>query len=189
MATAHNVYVPEGAFGVLDAGEIPVQTADWSNALAVPMSQGALIVTGIHTGAIRVTAIALTGPPDASEDAPWEEIVEVSVRVPTGLLRVESLEHGPVAGLAPLSPAGPGWYRLRVHARGRNVLPDKVSAEPVEDYLLMTWQAPQSDADVTRSSDRIDHALAHAPDMPKPQQPAPARSPEQEALRRRLLRG
>ncbi|MDT0471385.1 hypothetical protein ACIQKE_22795 [Streptomyces griseoviridis] len=188
MATARNVYVPEGTFGVLDAGEIPVQTADWSNRLAVPMSQGALIVTGIHTGAIRTTATALTGPPAASRDDSWEEIAEVSVRVPTGLLRVESLEQGPADGLALLSPAGPGWYRLRVHARGRNVLPEKASAEPVEDYLLVTWPAPQSDAHIIRSSDRIDHALAHASDRPQPQ-PPPARGPEQEALRRQLLRG
>ncbi|MEU3176025.1 MULTISPECIES: hypothetical protein [unclassified Streptomyces] len=189
MTTTHNVYVPEGTFGVLDAGEIPVQTADWSNGLAVPMSQGALIVTGIHTGEIRSAATALAGPPASSVDASWEEIVEVSVHAPTGLLRVESLEQGPVEELEPLSPSGPGWYRLRVHARGRNVLPDKVSAEPVEDYLLVTWPAPQSDADIIRSSDRIDHAVAHAPSMPTPQQPAPARSAEQEALRRRLLRG
>jgi hypothetical protein len=111
------------------------------------------------------------------------------VYVPTGLLRVESLEHGPVDGLAPLSPAGPGWYRLRVHAHGRSILPDKVGAEPVEEYLLVTWPAAQSATDIIRSSDRIDHALAHASTMPKPQPPAPTRSTEREALRRRLQRG
>ncbi|WP_371658284.1 hypothetical protein [Streptomyces sp. NBC_00280] len=189
MDSTHDVYVPEGTFGVLDAGEIPVQTADWGNGLAVPMSQGALVVTGIHTGTVRATATALVGPPVASVHASWEEIVEVGLRVTTGLLRVESLGHGPVDGLAPLSPAGPGWYRLRVHARGRNILPDKVSTEPVEDYLLVTWPAAPSDADIIRSSDRIDHALAHASDMPEPQPPAPTRGAEQEALRRRLLRG
>ncbi|MCI3276730.1 hypothetical protein [Streptomyces cylindrosporus] len=188
MDTAHDVYIPEGTFGVLDAGEIPVQTADWSNGLAVPMIQGALVVTGIHTGMVRATATALAGPPTAPTDACWEEIVEVSVHATTGLLRVESLEHGPVETLPPLSPAGQGWYRLRVHARGRSVLPDKVSTEPVEDYLLVTWPAPRSGADIIRGSDRIGHALAHAPGMPQPQTPAPARSAEQETLRRRLLR-
>lgn len=115
--------------------------------------------------------------------------MEVSAHAPTGGLRVESLEQGPVDGLAPLSPAGPGWYRLRVHARGRDTLPDKTGPEPVEDYLVMTWPAPRADADILRTSDRLEHDLAHAADTPQPQPPAPARSKEQETLRRRLLRG
>jgi hypothetical protein len=159
MSAAHNVYVPEGTFGVLDAGEFPVQTADWSNGLAVPMSHGALIVTGIHTGEVRATAAPLSSPPPgtAKDDVFWEEIVEVSVCAPTGNLQVESLEQGPVDGLAPLSPAGPGWYRLRVHARGRSTLPDKISPEPGEDYLVMTWPAPWADAGILRTSDRLEH--------------------------------
>ena len=189
MSAAHNVYVPENTFGVLDAGEIPVQTADWSNGLAVPMSHGALIVTGIHTGEIRATATPMTGPPPGPADGSWEEIVEVSVHAPMGGLRVESLEQGPVDGLAPLSPAGPGWYRLRVHARGRSTLPDKTSPEPVEDYLVVTWPAPWADADILRTSDRLEHDLATASSTPQPQPSAPARSKEQEMLRRRLLRG
>ncbi|MEZ3179486.1 hypothetical protein KYY02_12555 [Streptomyces pimonensis] len=191
MSAAHNVYVPEGTLGVLDAGEIPVQTADWSNGLAVPMSHGALVVTGIHTGEIRATATPMTGAPSGPADDLWEEIVEVSVHAPTGGLRVESLEQGPVDGLAHLSPAGPGWYRLRVHARGRGILPDKTSSEPVEDYLVMTWPAPRADADILRTNDRLEHDLAHAIGTPQPQPPAPARSREQGAgdARRRLLRG
>ncbi|WP_329547970.1 hypothetical protein OG548_31675 [Streptomyces sp. NBC_01356] len=111
------------------------------------------------------------------------------MHAPTGRLQVESLEQGPVDGLAPLSPAEPGWYRLRVHARGRNILPDKVSAEPVEDYLLLAWPAPQADTDIMRTSARIGHALAQAQNMPEPQPLAPTRNEEQEAIRRRLLQG
>ncbi|MFE7976088.1 hypothetical protein [Streptomyces shenzhenensis] len=154
MSAAHNVYVPEGTFGVLDAGEIPVQTTDWSNEIAVPMAHGALIVTGIHTGEIRATATSLTGPAPVHADDVWEEIVEVSVQAPTGSLRVESLEQGPVDGLAPLSPTGPDWYRLRVHARGRSLHPDKTSPEPVDDYLVMTWPAPRADADINETRPR-----------------------------------
>ncbi|MDQ0904034.1 hypothetical protein QFZ22_000019 [Streptomyces canus] len=188
MGVAHNVYVTEGTFGVLDAGEIPVQTADWSNGLAAPMSEGALIAVGIHLGEIRATASSVSGPPPVPADDFWEEIVEVSVYAPTGSLRVESLEHGPVNGLASLSPAGPGWYRLRVHARGRNILPDKTSSEPVEDYLLVAWPAPQADADIVRASERLEQDLAQANKAPKPHPAPPARSSEQEMLRQRLLR-
>ncbi|MEU0206614.1 hypothetical protein [Streptomyces canus] len=188
MDAAHNVYVTEGAFGVLDAGEIPVQTADWSNGLAAPMAEGALIAVGIHLGEIRATAFSVSGPPPVPADEFWEEIVEVSVYAPTGSLRVESHEQGPVDGLASLSPAGPGWYRLRVHARGRNVLPDKTSSEPVEDYLLVAWPAPQADADIVRASERLEQDLAQANRAPKPHPAPPARSSEQEVLRQRLLR-
>ncbi|WP_217166143.1 hypothetical protein [Streptomyces sp. AC512_CC834] len=111
------------------------------------------------------------------------------MHAPTGSLWVESLEQGPVDGLALLSTVGPGCYRLRVHARGRGTLPDKTSPEPVEDYLVMAWPAPWADADILRTSDRLEHDLAHAAGAPQPQPPAPARSKEQEKLRRRLLRG
>lgn len=188
MGAAHNVYVTDGTFGILDAGMIPVQTADWSNGLAVPMSEGALIATGIHLGEIRATASSVTGPPPAPTDRFWEEIVEISVYAPAGDLRVESLEHGPVGGLPSLSPAEPGWYRLRVHARGRSRLPDKTSSEPVEDYLLVAWPAPQADTDIMRASERMEQNLAHADRAPKPRPAAPARSSEQEILRQRLLR-
>ncbi|MEU9207747.1 hypothetical protein AB0D27_07270 [Streptomyces sp. NPDC048415] len=186
MPTARTVYVPEGTFGVLDAGEIPVQTADWSNGLTAPMSHGALIATGIHTGQVRVTAEALNGPPDTSADEAWEEVVEVSVHAPAGRLQVESLEDGPVPGHPLLSPSGPSWYRLRVHARGRSILPDKVATSPVEDYLLLAWPSSPADAAVLRSSERIDYALAHSDKAPAPS-PAPTVTPRQDALRRRLL--
>ncbi|WP_435229289.1 hypothetical protein [Streptomyces sp. Tue6028] len=188
MTTQHNVYVPEGTFGVLDSGEIPVQTADWANGLAAPMSEGVLIVTGIHTGHIRLAAQALTCPPATLSDDIWEEVVEVSVHASTDRLQIESLEQGPVQGLPFLSPAGPGWYRLRVHAEGRNVLSDQVSTEPVEDYLVITWPAPATDAVVLRSSARIEQALTQAHGTPKTSAPLPARTKEQEALRQRLQR-
>jgi len=186
MTTARTVYVPKGTFGVLDAGEIPVQTADWSNGFTAPMSRGALIATGIHRGPIRVTAEALAGPPDASVDEAWEEVVEVSVYAPAGRLQVESLAGGPVPGCPLLSPSGPRWYRLRVHARGRSILHDKVAASPVEDYLLLAWPSPAADTTVLRASDHIGYALAHSDRAPTPS-PAPTVTPRQQALRRRLL--
>ncbi len=156
MTTARTVDVPEGTFGVLDAGEIPVQTADWSNDLVAPMSHGALVVTGIHTGPVRVAAEALSGPPNTPTDAEWEEVVEISVHAPSGRLRVDSLQHGPTPGHPLLSPSGPGWYRLRVHARGRDILPDKAATSPVEDYLLLTWPSSPAGVAVLRPRSRVE---------------------------------
>jgi hypothetical protein len=152
VIASQNVFVNEGIFGVLDSGEISTETADWSNGLAAPMLKGAFITTGINTGYVRVAALAQDAPPSEQEMENWEEIVEVSVHAPAGRLRVESLEFGPVPD-AELSPSGPGWYRLRVHARGRGRLPDKVSMEPVEDYLLIAWPAARDDAVIQKSSE------------------------------------
>ncbi|MFD5404469.1 hypothetical protein [Streptomyces griseorubiginosus] len=153
MATSQDVFINEGVFGVLDGGAITAETADWSNGLAAPMSQGALIVTGINTGYVRVTALAQNTSPLLDQDTEqWEEIVEISLHAPDGRLALESLELGPVANEpSHLSPSGPGWYRLRVFTRGREVLRDKVSMEPVEDYLLVTWPEARRESEVLKA--------------------------------------
>lgn len=147
--------------GLLDRGEIPAQSADWSNGFVAPMSEGALIVTGINTGLVRVT---IQGPHRSTPDQPeddWEEIVEVSVHAPAGKLAVDSPLSGTLADdSAILSPAGPAWYRVRVHARGRALHPDRVSMEePVEDYLIITWPAPPAETTILRTSDAIERSL------------------------------
>src|SRR5882757_5288582 len=50
MTPTHNVFVNEAIFGVMDSWEVAIETADWSNGLAAPMTQGAVIRTGINTG-------------------------------------------------------------------------------------------------------------------------------------------
>ncbi|MFF6879953.1 hypothetical protein ACFY9S_32265 [Streptomyces sp. NPDC012474] len=147
---ANQVFVNEGIFGVLDHGEIPVDTANFSNGLAAPMAAGALILTGINTGYVNVETRVVDRFPDVDTDG-WEEVMEISVNAPAGDLKVESLERGPDSNSHSLSPMGSAWYRLRVHARGREVMRDKVSLEPVEDYLLIVWPAPPTDATVLRS--------------------------------------
>ncbi|MFF5447284.1 hypothetical protein [Streptomyces sp. NPDC012888] len=40
----------EGTFGIFDAGDVPVETADWSGDLVAPMARGAMVLTGVNTG-------------------------------------------------------------------------------------------------------------------------------------------
>ncbi|MER6442787.1 hypothetical protein ABT275_41770 [Streptomyces sp. NPDC001185] len=173
MTDAPQVFVNEGTFGVLDDGEIAVETADWSNGLVVPMAQGALIVTGINTGNVRVSLLPLEGPPVEAPAESWEEIVEVSLHAPKSNLQLESLEFGAVAP-ATRAESASSWYRLRVHARGREVLRDKVSLDPVEDYLLISWPAARQGAVVLRSSESIERRL-HAQPATTVDVPAPRR--------------
>jgi hypothetical protein len=167
------VRVDDLSFGVLDNGEIPIETADWSNGLVAIMSHGAVISTGIHTGYVRVRVDLTTAAPH-EDNSSWEEVVEAGVHAPHGHLRVDSFEQGTVTTLPLLSAAGPGWYRLRVHARGRQTNPDGVQNQPVEDYLLSIWPAPPSPTTIRHSSDRIEASLHTAPPPPDTQpQPNP----------------
>ncbi|MFF5257164.1 hypothetical protein ACFY4K_34815 [Streptomyces leeuwenhoekii] len=159
MPDWREVFISEGLFGVLDHGVISTETADFSNGLVAPMDRGAFILTGINAGYVRVETRVLTARPDVEEND-WEEIVEVSVHAPAGDLKVESLELGPESGsVCSLSPSGPNWYRLRVHARGREIFRDKASIRPVEDYLLVVWQASPTGATILRSSEYIERRL------------------------------
>jgi hypothetical protein len=169
------VRVDDTSFGVLDNGEIPIETAAWSNGLVTVMSHGAVITTGIHTGYVRVR-VGLTTATPHEDDGSWEEIVEASVHAHQGHLRVDSFERGAVSTLPLLSTAGPGWYRLRVHARGRGreTNPDGVQNDPVEDYLLAIWSAPRSPTTILHTSHRIEASLHTAPPPPATQaQPNP----------------
>ncbi|MEW2527564.1 hypothetical protein [Streptomyces sp. NPDC047071] len=188
-----SVYVPEGSFGVLDHGEIPAHTADWSNGFVAVMVTGALIATGIHTGPVRVQAISSAAPPPAPDEADqsWEEIIEVTVQAPRAELRVESLHDGVISELPLLSAQGPGPYRLRVHARGRDIARDKVRREPTEDYLLLAWPAGTTTGTVIlRASEEIQEALRTPVPPPLPADAMPSEAERGDQIERdRLLRG
>lgn len=53
-----------------------------------------------------------------------------------------------------LSFNGPGHYRLRVHARGRNTAVDLSPDESTEWYLIQAWPAAAREARVLRQTDR-----------------------------------
>ncbi|MET9847928.1 hypothetical protein [Streptomyces ossamyceticus] len=167
MSAPLQLFVAEGTFGVLDGGDIPVDTADWSNGLAAPMSHGAIILTGIRTGDVQVTAEARDTPPQTTDHAPWDEVVDVSVLCQSGQLLVESLDLGPAEDLPDLATAGPGWYRIRVHAHGRNTNPDGTDSDPIERYLLTVWPSAPEAAAVLKSSQRIAAELARHTDQPE----------------------
>lgn len=172
------LFVAEGTFGVLDGGDIPVDTADWSNGLAAPMSHGALVITGIRTGDVEVTAEAGDTPPPADDDNTWEEIVEVSLQCQSGQLLVESLDLGPAEELSNLAVTGPGWYRIRVHAQGRGTNPDGTDSDPIERYLLTIWPSAEAKTAILKSSDRIAAELARHTGQPeRAAAPAPPAEP------------
>ncbi|MER5305629.1 hypothetical protein ABT039_40040 [Streptomyces lasiicapitis] len=179
----------DGLFGILDDGEMPAHTADWSNGMVAVMTTGALIATGVDFGPVRVlTAISIEPPPAADDQDTWDEIIEVTVHAPTGRLRAHSLEDGEFPELPVLSTAGSGAYRVRVHARGRADAPTTAEGDPVEDYLLQVWPAgTDEDTVVLRSSRSIEMALREP--WPLEHAPETGETDESNELRDRLLKG
>jgi len=136
------VFASDHLFWVVDIGHTPAAPFAPENGLVVVTQPGAAVIfTGVHTGYVSVEVQVLDSAPEQADESGWDEVVEVSMQAPRG--RVSVL--GPMAynrGVLPeLTPAGPGDYRLRVHARGRDTLVDGVATEPVEDYLIVVWPA------------------------------------------------
>ncbi|WP_051782161.1 MULTISPECIES: hypothetical protein [unclassified Streptomyces] len=161
------VFVNEGTYGIFDHGEVPIESADWSDDLIATMSAGALVRTGINTGNVRVEV--QTGASEHSSGE-WEDEATALVWSPTGSLRIESVVDGPQLELPVLSSSGPGWYELEVKARGRRQAPDASVLESGETYLISLRLVPEATA-------------------PTPARSTAAPDPGEEARRRRLLQG
>lgn len=160
--TWHHLHVTEHGFGLLDRGELPMTPGPWTNGLVRPLPSGALVFAGISQGYVRVRAVAAEQAPADADRAAWEDIVDVSVTAPHGELRVDSYEDGPAQTLPLLSPHGSGTYRLRVHARGRDLYYDRLRTEPSEDYLIVSWPAPPAPEMIIRATDRCGQQLRQA---------------------------
>jgi len=79
-----------------------------------------------------------------------EDVGEVSVRA-------DDRRDDPVDG-------GAGWYRVRAHARGRDLMFDLVAEEPVEDYLVIAWPADPAVPESLRvTAARFSMAVPSAP--------------------------
>jgi hypothetical protein len=131
----------------------------------------ALIHTGIHTGVVALSVEARDSAPGSVELDGWDEVAEVSLTAPVGRVRAAALE-ATLDSLPDLTVAGPGDYRVRVHARGRDTSIDGVASEPVEDYLVVVWPQTRADERIYKQTDgygagmRI--SVARAPIVPDP---------------------
>ncbi|MFF4041299.1 hypothetical protein [Streptomyces sp. NPDC001816] len=112
----------------------------------------AAVLTGIHTGDVDVTVTFHTEAPQPG-DTGWEEIVEVSLHSVSAELTVRGLMADLDEELPMLSFNGPGDYRLRIHARGRDTAIDLAPDEITEWYLIQVWSAPGQEASVLRQTD------------------------------------
>ncbi|GAA2768533.1 hypothetical protein GCM10010103_75750 [Streptomyces paradoxus] len=125
---------------------------DASHTGLVAADGGAIeVTTGIHTGDVHVTVEPHSKRPMPARG--WEEIAEISCDSPSGELLVTSSMDDP-ADLPSLASQGPGSYRLRVHALGRDRAVDQTTLdEAVESYLIQSWPAAHQDALLVQATD------------------------------------
>lgn len=98
-----------------------------------------LIRAGISMGPVSVELVEHSSRPRLDLSG-WEDAAELSVLVRERPVYVGGFSQDPSV-IPHIGSANPGWYRLRVHARGRSVAPDLVVSEPTEEYLIQVWRA------------------------------------------------
>jgi hypothetical protein len=119
----------------------------------VRVADGAItVMTGIHTGDVDLTVTLHAAQPTPDSGA-WQEIVEISAHSASGELMVRAIMDDLDEELPALSFNGPGDYRLRIHARGRDTAVDLAPDEVTEWYLIQAWPAPAQEVTVLRQSD------------------------------------
>lgn len=137
----------------LSEGEgIPRLRAMPRNGLIVVDVDTGWIFVGASDGLVNVSVEARHSPPAVVNADGWDEVVEVSMSSDRGLVRVTAgMSRSP--DLPAITAAGPGHYRVRLHARGRDTAPDLVAFEPAEDYLLVAWPGPTTPEIVYKQTD------------------------------------
>jgi hypothetical protein len=93
----------------------------------------------------------------------WDEVVEATLVLAGGLARILEWGGAPRHDLPNLAVAGPGTYRLRCHARGRDFakglrgpLDLGEDVDLIEEaHLLAIWPAPPAEVIVHQTIDQV----------------------------------
>jgi hypothetical protein len=131
------------------------------NGLIVGQPGIAVVFTGIHTGKVAVSVEVRNHAPEVTTSG-WDDVVEVSMEAITGRVVVTGAGADAPDHLPVLTQAGPGQYRIRVHARGRDTAVDLVAVEPVEDYLIVVWPGRPAPELSYRQTDQYGATLRQA---------------------------
>lgn len=130
------------------------------------------VVCGTHTGAIRISVELCDDEPAPDLDN-WPMAVDISHHSNTGRTWLAELHGGGRPEPGNLTPGGPGWYRVRLRARGRDAARSagtgSIDADPpLEEHAVSIWPAPPAPEIVHRADDEIAHAPRPAPGGPLP---------------------
>jgi len=144
--------------------------------------QPVYLLTGIVMGPARITIRTLAARPYVVEPG-WEDVGEVSVLADGRPVFVRGpwAEHRDLHN--DLVDGGTGWYRVRAHARGRDLCDDLVVEDPVEDYLLVAWPEDPAEPETVQVTSKHGKQLAA---KPFPWTPAAEPDPQRRAAEANL---
>ncbi|BCL25171.1 hypothetical protein ACFFS2_39745 [Streptomyces aurantiacus] len=108
---------------------------------------GAVILTGLADGQVRVTARLLPSAPAVPLDN-WQDAAIVALRWPGGPMRLLGADVVPPSALAFAPDQPPGVYGLLVAGRHRDDGETRGTEDPVEEYLIRLW--PSASAEPAR---------------------------------------
>lgn len=139
-------------------GEEPT-ISNVTNGLIAVTPDRAYIHTGMEQGPAEVRVQIFDQAPQADLGG-WDEVVEVSFTSTHGNAFLgtpgDSVDFN-------LAASGPGTYRLRVHAKGRDAFPGRKlgrrKPEAEEEYLLYAWPAPGSPESILKTTDEVGQEL------------------------------
>ena len=120
-----------------------------------------MIRCGAERGYVQVSAELRGGPADMAGVDEWDEVAEASIVVRGNQVWVRSLEDGPDGAdgdLPPLAVFGPGDFRVRVYASGRDASRDALG-ESGERFHVMLWRAPFLGPLSVRATDELGYEL------------------------------
>lgn len=147
-------------------GDVPAGADVSANGLVAVVDAGAVIRTGAaENPAMSVQVEVRTEAPDTVDDS-WDDVVEVSWRAANGLASVRGPAGPGDPHLDRITPPGPGDFRLRVHATGRD---DPSLGE--EGYLLVVWAAPPGPPITHKLTDALGHRLRGEPEPDRAPRP------------------
>ncbi|TQJ23718.1 hypothetical protein FBZ33_4030 [Micromonospora sp. A202] len=161
------VPVTDHMFHLVDTGTVLGPPLTYDNGLSSTHPGGVVVFTGISSGFVQVTVDARDAPPATTDLVGWDDVVETSVHAPAGRMVVSGVMND-APELPVLTRSGPGSYRIRIHARGRDIAVDLGALEPVEDYLVVAWPAQPATETSLKHTDTFGAGLRSAPRRPRP---------------------
>ncbi|UQS22837.1 hypothetical protein L1857_08405 [Amycolatopsis thermalba] len=169
MSDTASVYVQDHSFVLGDAdAETPFEAMDYSTGVAGVMQSAALLYAGVDRGYVTVSVDAaearpaLETPQQWTALAEWDDVAEISLEIPNGELRVDQLEYRPGETrieLPVLSAAGPGSYRVRIHASGRDRHFDQAVDDSGESFHLVVWPQPPAPPLIIKATSACGYGL------------------------------
>ncbi|MDI6104681.1 hypothetical protein QLQ12_39430 [Actinoplanes sp. NEAU-A12] len=189
MEKTATLEVHDRLFALADQSDMRFETADWSTGLIAPMNAGAAIHAGVYRGRVTVTAVASREEPPLAGADQWDDIAEVSVNATAGALQVHQLQYGVTDApptLPDLSLDGPGWYRVRVYAHGRDVHHDAFEDDSGERYRIESWRHAPLPPLIVRATSRCGYSLRVSA-LTQPRTTADAEPPVTQIARRAQL--